>query len=162
MTTEPVEFDDPELFAETVSEDVPVIVIEAFDGRRGVFLLTDPAPAVRAEAIDHGWHTLTMDTTGVDDRDGFVEAIGDALDLPGLDAGSWDSLDQHLRAIDLDEPNGLLICWEGWAQFAESDPDSFEMAVEVLQDACVAWEYDEFQAAVLLLGHGPETDLPTW
>ena len=95
----------------------------------------------------------------VDDREGFVAALADAFDLSELGAGSWDVLDQHLRALDLDEPNGLLICWEGWGAFAEADPDSFEMAIEIFQDACIAWQYDKFQAAVLLVGDGPETDL---
>ncbi|MCZ3386073.1 MAG: barstar family protein, partial [Actinomycetia bacterium] len=80
----------------------------------------------------------------------------------GVGAGSWDVLDQHLRALDLDEPNGLLVCWESWGAFAEADPDSFEMAIEIFQDACIAWEYDKFQAAVLLVGDGPETDVATW
>jgi len=26
----------------------------------------------------------------------------------------------------------------------------------------IAWQYDKFQAAVLLVGEGPETDLPSW
>jgi hypothetical protein len=162
MSTEPLEFDDPELFGSLDAEEPPLEVIEAFEGRRGVFLLPgDPGP-VRREAIEHKWHTVTVDTVDVTDHAGFVAAIAEALDLPEMTSGSWDMLDQHLRALDLDEPNGLLICWEGWSDFAEADAESFEMAVEVFQDACIAWEYDRFQAAVLLVGDGPETDLALW
>jgi hypothetical protein len=161
-TEEPVDINDPELFGSLEDDEVPAAVQEAFDGRRGVHLLeTEPGP-VRREAAEHDWHTVTLDTLGVDDREGFVAALSECFDLSGLGAGSWDVLDQHLRALDLDEPNGLLICWDGWGSFAEADPDSFEMAIEIFQDACIAWQYDKFQAAVLLVGDGPETDVPSW
>jgi hypothetical protein len=165
MTTEPldepVDLNDPELFGDLDSEDVPESVREAFDGRRGVFVLLDEVATVRAEAAEHDWHTVTLDTSDVEDRDGFVAALSDALDLP-VGIASWDAIDEHLRAIDLDEPNGLLIIWEGWGAVADGDPDTFEMALEVFQDACIAWASDDFQAAVLLVGEASETDVPTW
>jgi hypothetical protein len=166
MTTEPLEepidLNDPELFGSIEPGEVPAVVQEAFGGRRGVHVLDGDVGAVRRDALDHQWHTVTLDTADAGDREGFVNALSDAFDLSGLGAGSWDVLDQHLRALDLDEPNGLLVCWDGWGNFAEADPDSFEMAIEIFQDACIAWQYDNFQAAVLLVGEGPETDLPTW
>lgn len=159
---EPVDINDPELFGSLEDDEVPVTVQEAFDGRRGVHLLEGEPGPVRREAAEHDWHTVTLDTSGVDDRGGFVAALSDTFDLSGLGAGSWDVLDQHLRALDLDEPNGLLVCWDGWGYFADEDPDSFEMAIEIFQDACIAWQFDKFQAAVLLVGDGPETDVPSW
>lgn len=166
MTTEPldesVDLDDPELFGDLDDEDVPASVREAFEGRRGVFLLTDDPVALRREAVEHEWHIVTLDTADVDDREGFVAALADAFDLTDIAVSSWDVLDQHLRALDLDEPNGLLICWQEWGAFADADPDSFEMAIEIFQDACIAWQYDKFQAAVVLVGAESETDLPLW
>lgn len=159
---EPADLNDPELFGSLEDDEVPITVQEAFEGRRGVHLLEGEPGPVRREAAEHDWHSVTLDTSGVDDRGGFVAALSDAFDLSGLGAGSWDVLDQHLRALDLDEPNGLLVCWEGWGYFADEDPDSFEMAIEIFQDACIAWQYDKFQAAVLLVGDGPETDVPSW
>ena len=161
-TEEPVDLNDPDLFGSLEPAEAPTAVKEAFEGRRGVHLLDGDATVVRRDARDHQWHAVTLDTAGASDRAGFVSALSDAFDLSGLGAGSWDVLDQHLRALDLDEPNGLLVCWDGWGRFADADPDSFEMAIEIFQDACIAWEYDQFQAAVLLIGPGPETDLPIW
>lgn len=165
MTTEPLEdpidLDDPDLFGDLKAEEVPQIVREAFDGRRGVFMLLDSPQQVRAEADEHDWHTITLDTSSIDDRDGFIAAMSDAFDL-AVDTPSWEAVDQHLQALELDEPNGLLILWEGWGVVADADPDCFEMALEVFQDACIAWAADDFQAAVLLVGEGSETDLPTW
>lgn len=165
MTTEPldepIDLDDPELFGDLEAEAVPETVREAFDGRRGVFVLLDEVASVRTEANEHDWHTVTIDTAAVEDRDGFIAALSDALDL-SVEPPSWEIIDQHLRALDLDEPNGLLILWEGWGSVADVDPDTFEMALEVFQDACIAWAADDFQAAVLLVGEASETDVPTW
>ncbi|HEX5016412.1 MAG TPA: barstar family protein [Actinomycetes bacterium] len=165
MTTEPldepVDLDDPELFGDLDGDDVPESVRDAFDGRRGVFVLVDSVSKVRSEATDHDWHTVTLDTSDIDDRAGFISALSDALDL-SVEIPSWDVIDEHLRALELDEPNGLLILWEGWGTVADADPDCFEMALEVFQDACIAWQADDFQAAVLLVGEASETDLPTW
>ena len=165
MTTEPldepVDLDDPELFGDLDVDDVPETVRDAFDGRRGVFVLVDDVKNVRNEAREHDWHTVTLDTSEVDERAGFISALSDALDL-SVEIPSWDMIDQHLRALELDEPNGLLILWEGWGTVADADPDCFEMALEVLQDACIAWQADDFQANVLLVGEASETDLPSW
>ena len=165
MTTEPVDdavdLDDPELFGDLEPEEVPEIVRDAFDGRRGVFVLLDDVASVRTEANEHDWHTVTLETGSVEDRDGFVAALSDALDL-SVGIPSWDVIDQHLRALDLDEPNGFLLFWEGWGSVADADADTFEMALEVFQDACIAWAADDFQAAVLLVGEASETDLPTF
>jgi hypothetical protein len=166
MTTEPIEepvdLNDPELFGSLEPDEASAVVQEAFEGRRGVHVLEGDVGPLRRDALEHQWHAVALDTTNARDRAGFVNALAEAFDLSGLGVGSWDVLDQHLRALDLDEPNGLLVCWDGWGTFADADPDSFEMAIEIFQDACIAWQYDKFQAAVLLVGDGPETDLPTW
>ena len=133
-----------------------------FDERHGVFHLATQGDEIQHTATDCGWHTVTLDTAEAVDRDAFMTAVSEAFDLPRALVTNWDSLDGWLRSLDLDEPDGLLVVWDHWEVFAEADPDGFESAVEVFQDACVAWRDDEFQGAVLLRGEGPETSLPTW
>ena len=133
-----------------------------FDERHGVFHLADEGVEIQRSAKKSGWHTLTLDTTDAVDRESFLAAVTEAFDLPSSLVASWDTLDGCLRALDLDEPDGLLVVWDHWGGFAEADPDSFESAVEVFQDACVAWRDDDFQGAVLLRGTGPDTSLATW
>jgi len=133
-----------------------------FDERHGVFLHPGPGDEVQRSAADLGWHTLVLDTASVVDREGFMSVVAEAFDLPAGGVQNWDSLDGYLRALDMDEPDGLLVVWDRWGTFAEADPDGFELAVEVFQDVCVAWHDDSFQGAVLLRGEGPETSLETW
>lgn len=130
-----------------------------FEGtRHGVFHVAD-ATGIDKRAADEGWNVVVLDTSAVVDKPGFMDVVADVFDLPAWFSRNWDALDECLRALDLDDPEGLLVLWDGWASFAEADPDAFETAVEVFQDACVAWADDEVGGAVLLRGTGPETDL---
>jgi hypothetical protein len=139
-----------------------VMVASGFDDRHGVFLVPEGDEQARRQAIEHGWHTVVIDTEAVTDKDGFMGTVSDAFDLPPALVATWTGLDECLRAIDRDEPDGLLVLWDNWGRFAEADPEGFEYAVEVFQDACVAWHDDGFQGAVLLRGDGPDTDLRRW
>jgi hypothetical protein len=133
---------------------------EVFSGESvGVFHLDDDPDSTHDVAIDSGWHVVVLDTTDVTDKAGFMTAAADAFGLPESFARTWEALDAHLRVLDLDDPDGLLVLWRAWGEFAEADPDAFEVAVEVFQDATVAWRDDEFDGAVFLVGDGPETDL---
>jgi RNAse (barnase) inhibitor barstar len=127
----------------------------------GVFHLGQDVRDVEQRASRAGWDVVTLDTETVVDKPGFMDAAAEAFDLPEWFGRNWDALDECLRALDLDDPDGLLVVWDRWAPFAESDPDAFETAVAVFQDACVAWADDEVGGAVLLRGSGPETDLAT-
>jgi hypothetical protein len=125
----------------------------------GVFHLDDDVDHTQDAALDSGWHVVVLDTSDVTDKKGFMAVAADAFGLPESFAQTWEALDGHLRVLDLDDPDGLLVLWHGWGEFAEADPDSFEVAIEVFQDATVAWRDDEFDGAVFLVGDGPETDL---
>ena len=129
--------------------------------RRGVFRLEGPTNGLLDQAAEHGWNVIVLDTSGVQDKDGFMAAVDDAFDLPAWFGRNWDALDECLRALDLDDPDGLLVLWQNWDSFAIADPDAFETAVAVFLDATVAWHDDETPGAVVLQGDGPETDLPT-
>ncbi len=129
--------------------------------RRGVFRLDGPTNGLIDAARDRGWHVVTLDTDGTVDKEGFMTAVDDAFDLPEWFGRNWDALDECLRALDLDEPDGVLVLWENWDGFAVADPDAFETAIEVFRDATVAWHDDGTPGAVVLRGDGPETDLPS-
>ena len=125
----------------------------------GVFRCEDQLDAERP-ADRAGWRYVLLDSSQAADRNDFLDCCADAFDLPRSVAGSWEGLDRCLRGLDFGEPTGLLVVWHGWAVLAEGDPDAFDCALEVFRDACVAWHDDEVPGAVVLVGSGPETDLP--
>ncbi len=118
-----------------------------------------PVQRLEKQVERAGWRYVQLDTEGVVDKGEFLDRCAEAFDLPSWFGRNWDALDECLRGLDLDEPTGLLVVWDRWADLAEADPDAFETAVEVFRDACVAWNDDEVPGAVLLRGPGPETDL---
>jgi len=127
--------------------------------RHGVFRCQDQLDAERS-AVRAGWLYVLLDTSPAAEREEFLDCCAEAFDLPRSVADSWEGLDQCLRGLDFDEPAGLLVVWHGWAVLADSDPNAFDCALEVFRDACVAWHDDEVPGAVVLVGPGPETDLP--
>lgn len=127
--------------------------------RHGVFHWAGRADAER-RADEQGWRYVLLETSEATDKESFLDRCVEAFDLPSWSGRSWEGLDECLRSLDLEEPEGLLVVWEGWATLAEQDPDSFEVVIEVFHDACVAWKDDEVPGAILLKGAGPETDLP--
>lgn len=127
--------------------------------RHGVFHWRGRADAER-RADEAGWRYVLLDTADAGDRESFLERCAEAFDLPAGLGSTWDSLDDCLRGLDLEEPEGLLVVWQGWGTLAVEDPGAFEVAIEVFQDACVSWHDDDVPGAVLLSGAGPETDLP--
>jgi len=131
----------------------------------GVFRWTSgtkagPAQRLEGQVERAGWRFVLLDTEGATDKAEFLERCAEAFDLPSWFGRNWDALDECLRGLDLDEPTGLLVVWDQWADLADGDPDAFDTAIEVFRDACVAWNDDEVPGAVLLRGAGPETDLP--
>lgn len=133
--------------------------------QHGVFRWTGEShrerPATLEQRIEKaGWRFVQLDTTDVADKREFLDRCAEAFDLPSWFGHNWDALDECLRGLDLDEPTGLLVVWDRWADLADGDPDVFDTAIEVFRDACVAWNDDDVPGAVLLRGPGPETDLP--
>lgn len=111
-------------------------------------------------ADEAGWRYVLLDSWSAADKATFFECCAEAFDLPSWFGRNWDALDECLRGLDLDEPDGLLVVWQGWSVLADGDPDAFDSALEVFRDAVVAWDFDEVRGAVLLTGEGPEADLP--
>lgn len=142
-------------------------LIRVFSGERhGVFRWAGPddaragaEPDPERAADEAGWRFVLLDSSTANDKGGFLDCCAEAFDLPSWFGRNWDALDECLRGLDLDEPAGLLVVWQGWSALADGDPDAFDSALEVFRDACVAWDYDEVPGAVLLVGEGPESDL---
>src|SRR6516165_3759198 len=74
---------------------------------------------LEAAADKAGWRYVLLDTEGLAERDEFLRCCADAFDLPARLASSWEGLDQGLRSLDWDEPPGVVVVWQGWAELAE-------------------------------------------
>ena len=112
-----------------------------------------------AHAVEKaGWRFVYLDGWMVEDKEGFLKALGAALDLPGYDGGSFDGLAEKLHGVDAGGHQGIVFLWDGWSPLARADEEAFQKALSLLGGRT----HDEGcdQCAVLLRGEGPSIDVP--
>lgn len=112
-----------------------------------------------AHAVEKaGWRFVYLDGWMVEDKEGFLKALGAALDLPGYDGGSFDELEERLHGVDAGGHQGIVFLWDGWSPLARADEESFQKALSLLGGRT----HDEGcdKCAVLLRGEGPAIEVP--
>ena len=112
-----------------------------------------------AHAVEKaGWRFVYLDGWMVEDKEGFLKALGAALDLPGYDGGSFDGLAEKLHGVDAGGHQGIVFLWDGWSPLARADEETFQKALSLLGGRT----HDEGcdKCAVLLRGEGPAIEVP--
>ncbi len=112
-----------------------------------------PVGEVRRACADAGWHLGVVDSAAHPGKGGLLREIGPALAFPAYYGENFDALADCLG--DLASPT--LLLWDGWAGLAGADPQSYVIAVDVLD----ARTSGPPPFVVLLRGEGPEID-PPW
>lgn len=99
----------------------------------GVVPVARPVDVVGLEARcdARGRPMVLLDTGGVTDKDGFMDAVSEALRLPGWFGRNWDALGDCLS----DVPASTVLVWDGWTQMARRVPRETEVAIEVLAES---------------------------
>ncbi len=96
------------------------------------------------------WRTVDLDSDEADGKDGFLQACSDAFALPEWFGMNWDALEECLIDLDLTGCAGVLVVWQGWADFAESDPDAMATALDVLAAVVDGWSDDGMPGCILV------------
>lgn len=115
-----------------------------------------PVASAEREATEAGWQVVRLSTSEVPDKRGFLSEISRALSLPDYFGHNWDALEECLQ--DLAAPAGILVLWEGWAELARVDPDTFEIALDVLGERARNPRGAAF--AVVLVGGDDSLEIP--
>ncbi len=98
-----------------------------------------------------GWRTARLLARDLGRAD-LVAALGAALEVTGLYAHNLDALEERVRALPR-RPPVLLVC-DDWGRLATEHPRSTRSALRVVSS------HDRAPTVVLLLGDGPDLDLP--
>jgi RNAse (barnase) inhibitor barstar len=93
---------------------------------------TDPADDVRRDVEAAGWSFVLLDTTGISDKAGFLDACATAFDLPRWFGRNWDALADSLGDRSTGEPE--IVLWTGWRDLATGDPDALDVAVQIFAE----------------------------
>ncbi|MGV1003468.1 MAG: barstar family protein [Candidatus Nanopelagicales bacterium] len=121
------------------------------------------ASAELAALLD--WASVIIEAEPGGGKRGFLIACAAAFGFPDYFGHNWDAFEECLcgqefdEVDDLDEADGLLVLWSGWGDLAAKDPEEFATAISVFRDVLAAWDSDDLQARVVLVGDGPELAL---
>lgn len=124
----------------------------------------DPDAAAELAAL-LDWASVIIDVPEGGGRAGFFAASKAAFGFPKYFGANWDAFEECLisqefeEVEDLDDAEGLLILWTGWGDLAESEPEQFAIAIEVLRDVLESWAEEDLAARVVLVGDGPQLAL---
>ena len=131
----------------------------ALSSLRGVRRSDALPEEVESDAEELGWRFVLLDGSDVEDREAFLEACDEAFALPEWFGMNWDALEECLGDLDLESAEGVVVAWTSWGTFAESAPEDFAVALDVLASAARGWAGDGVPGGVLLLGAGPDLDV---
>lgn len=112
-----------------------------------------------------GWASVIIEAAEDGGRRAFFDACSAGFGFPDYFRHTWDAFEECLESQefdeieDLDDADGILILWSGWGDLAESEPEQFAIAIDVLRDVLRVWEAADLSARVVLIGDGPQVSL---
>ena len=124
---------------------------------RGVRLWpTTPQATVIAEGASLAdWQFAELDTSGVTDKAGYIQACADQLRLPDYLGHNWDALEEALGDLGVaaakSSQQGVLILWQNWKGLATADPAAFQVALAVWRSVVADWR-ERLPGAAVALG----------
>lgn len=87
---------------------------------------------VRRGVEKAGWNFVLLDTTGVNDKTGFLDVCATAFDLPRWFGRNWDALADSLGDRSTGEPE--VVLWEGWRELLDHDHDTVGVALQIFAE----------------------------
>lgn len=92
------------------------------------------AADVRREVEAAGWSFVHLDTTGVEDKAGLLDAAAVAFRFPEWFGRNWDAFADSLG--DVRSEHGTLVLWDGSDDLATTNEEQLAVALEILRERC--------------------------
>ena len=118
----------------------------------GVYRFTSQASpeTLMREACAHDWRLFYLDGHTITSKATFLAACRAALDLPGYCGDNWDALEECVNDLAWAPASGYVILYDQVANFARRDPDSWAIALDILDTAVSNWSKSGTPLHVLL------------
>ncbi len=87
---------------------------------------------MRREVEEAGWRFVHLDTSGVEDKPGFLDRAAAAFAFPNWFGRNWDALADSLGDVRSD--TGTLVLWDGWTTFARTNEQPFGVALDIVRE----------------------------
>lgn len=128
----------------------------------GVFKLSSRTSieSVRHAAAKAEMRFVYVDGKAVDDKAGFITAMGEALEFPSYSAKNWDAFEESMSDLSwLSADNGHVILLDRAGVFEAAQPKSFKTALDILGDVSKTW--GEAGTPMLILVRGTKATIPS-
>lgn len=133
-------------------------------GRRrpGVYVWRSHTPAAEiAHSAEHArWRPFLLDGRAVTTKAQFLDALATACAFPTRFGGNWGAAAEGLTDLSWAmSEKGFVLLYDGWGMLARTEPDAWDRAKSVFEDACAHWASTSTPLVILLRGPGPDEDL---
>lgn len=99
---------------------------------------------------DLGFYAGYINGVGVEDKATFLTAIGQAFAFPGYYGKNWDAFNDMItdlswlnaKGLDAQRPDakGYVLLYDYVHHFASAQPEAWQTALEILEDAVDSWQ----------------------
>ena len=113
--------------------------------------------ATRGTALD----VVRVDLRAATDKRRVLDAFAAALAFPEWFGGNWDALNDVLGEMAWEQPGGVVLTLANCGALAQTDPESLETALEVLDNVAEGCYDEDIPVWVFVDGIDPAAfDLP--
>jgi RNAse (barnase) inhibitor barstar len=102
-------------------------------------LPSDAAAALYTLARSLGFDCLRVDLSRCSDKEGLLAEIARALQFPDWFGSNWDALFDCLTDLSWRPAQGYVLIFERAAELRASEPEVFDTALAIFEDAAAAW-----------------------
>ena len=102
-------------------------------------LSPDAVSGLRALAVALGFDFVTVDLDGCEEKPDFLDRVSRALEFPAWFGGNWDALFDCLADLGWRPAPGYVLVLERASGLREAQPEVFDTALALMDDAASAW-----------------------
>lgn len=130
-------------------------------GEAGIFARPPDAGALDAAAERAGLTRWNVDLAGVKTKEQLLATLAERLAFPEWFGHNWDALNDVLAEMAWEQSGGVVLTLGNCGDLAQADPETFETALEVLDNVAEGCYDEDIPFWVFVGGIDPEAfDLP--
>jgi RNAse (barnase) inhibitor barstar len=103
-------------------------------------LSPEAVAGIRALAATLGFDCVQVDLDGCEDKPELLDRVSRALEFPAWFGGNWDALFDCLADLGWRPAPGYVLVLEHASGLREAQPEVFDTALLLMDDAASAWQ----------------------
>jgi hypothetical protein len=118
----------------------------------GVYRLANPSrpQPILTTITDWGWYAGYINGKLVHGKSTFLVAAGQAFAFPSYYGQNWDAFEEMVNDLSWIQAAGYALLYDQAYRLAAAQPDAWQTALTILQNACSHWQQEGVPFYVLL------------